>query len=170
MALTRWEPSGVRSLRDQFNRMFEDVMTPALRTGLGLTSPSVDVYEQDKQVVVEAELPGLDIDDVTITATENSLTLKGETSRETEVQEESFYRSERRYGAFLRTIDLPSAIDPEQARASFKNGVLTITAPLSASAKGHRIPIQGEGTARATSAERPQEQGVQKLDQSSDQA
>lgn len=170
MALTRWEPSGVRSLRDQLNRMFEDVMTPALRTGFGLTSPTVDVYEQGKRVVVEAELPGLDIQDVTITATENSLTLKGETSRESEVQEENFYRSERRYGSFLRTIDLPSAIDPEQATASFKNGVLTITAPLAAGAKGHRIPIQGEGAVRTTTAPKPQDEGVQNADPSSDQA
>ncbi|HEY9897791.1 MAG TPA: Hsp20/alpha crystallin family protein [Pantanalinema sp.] len=144
MALTRWEPVGVRSLRDQFNRMFEDVMTPAMRSGFGLVGPALDVYEKDGEVYVEAELPGMAIKDVEITSTENTLTLKGETSRETEVNEENYHRSERRFGSFVRTIELPSPINPEQAKASFKDGVLTIHAPLAAGATPKRIAVEGE--------------------------
>ncbi|MBO9541803.1 Hsp20/alpha crystallin family protein [bacterium] len=144
MALTRWEPMGVRTLRDQINRMFEDVMTPALRGGFGLMGPALDVYEKDGEVFIEAELPGMDIKDVEITSTENTLTLKGETTRETEVKEENFHRAERRFGSFVRTVELPSPINPEQARASFKDGVLTIHAPLAAGATPKRISVEGE--------------------------
>lgn len=144
MALTRWEPVGVRSLRDQFNRMFEDVMTPALRGGFGLVGPALDVYEKDGEVFVEAELPGMGIKDVEITSTENTLTIKGESCRETEVSEENYHRSERRFGSFVRTVELPSPIDPEHAKASFKEGVLTIHAPLAAGATPKRIAVESE--------------------------
>ncbi|HEY9855238.1 MAG TPA: Hsp20/alpha crystallin family protein [Stenomitos sp.] len=138
MALTRWEPSGMRSLRDQINRMFEDVMTPALR---GMQGPAVDVFQRENEIVVEAELPGLDIKDVEINATENLLTLQGTSQREAEVKEENFYRAERRWGSFFRSIELPAPIDPEQATASFKNGVLTVRAPLAAGAKPRKVSI-----------------------------
>lgn len=158
MALTRWEPSGMRSLRDQINRMFEDVMTPALR---GVQGPAVDVYQREHEVVVEAELPGMDIKDVEINATEHMLTLQGSTQREQEVEDESFYRTERRWGSFFRSVELPSPIDPEQAKATFKNGVLTIRAPLAAGAKPRKVAISEE--ARAAS---PQNQVNQATDQS----
>lgn len=140
MALTRWEPSGMRTLRDQINRMFEDVMTPALR---GMQGPAVDVYQTDQEVVIEAELPGMDIKDVEINATENTLTLQGTIQRETQVREENLTRAERRWGTFFRSVELPTPIDPEQAKASFKNGVLTIRAPLAAGAKPRRVAISG---------------------------
>jgi len=140
MALTRWEPSGMRTLRDQINRMFEDVMTPALR---GMQGPAVDVFQKDNDVLVEAELPGMDIKDVEINATENTLTIQGTTKREFEVKDEDFYRSERRWGSFFRSVELPAPIDPERAKASFKNGVLTIRAPLAAGAKPRKVAISG---------------------------
>jgi len=157
MALTRWEPSGMRSLRDQINRMFEDVMTPALR---GMQGPAVDVFQRDNEIVVEAELPGLDIKDVEINATENMITLQGTAQRESEVKEENFFRSERRWGTFFRSLELPTPIEPEQAKASFKNGVLTVRAPLAAGAKPRKVKISG-GEERASS------QNV--IDQSTDQ-
>lgn len=139
MALTRWEPSGMRTLRDQVNRMFEDVMTPALR---GMQGPALDVYQKDNEVIVEAELPGMAIKDVEINATENVLTIQGEARRESEVKEENFYRSERRWGTFFRSVELPSPIDPEGAKASFKNGILTIHAPLAPGAKPRKVSIE----------------------------
>lgn len=138
MAMTRWEPTGMRTLRDQINRMFEDVMTPALR---GMQGPALDVYQQENELVVEAELPGMDIKDVEINATENVLTIQGQSQRETEIKEENVVRSERRWGSFFRSVELPSPIDPEAAKASFKNGVLTIRAPLSAAAKPRKVSI-----------------------------
>ncbi len=137
MALTRWEPSGMRTLRDQLNRMFEDVMIPSFRT----QGPSLDVYTQGNDVVVEAELPGMDIKDVEINATENMVTIQGQTQRESEVQDENLFRAERRWGSFFRTVELPVPIDPEQAKASFNNGVLTLRAPLSPTLKPRKVSI-----------------------------
>lgn len=142
MALTRWEPPmGMRSLRDQINRMFEDVMGSTMNLGL----PAVDVYQRDHEMVVEAELPGLDLKDVEVNATEDSITIRGQSRYEREVKEENLYRSERRLGMINRTIDLPTPIKPEETRASFKNGVLTILAPIGEGVKPRKVQISEEG-------------------------
>ena len=142
MALTRWEPTvGMRSLRDQINRMFEDVMGTSLNLGM----PAVDVYQRDHEMVVEAELPGLDLKDVEVNATEDSITIRGQSRFEREVKEENPFRSERRLGMINRTIDLPTPIKPEETRASFKNGVLTILAPLAEGVKPRKVQISEEG-------------------------
>lgn len=141
MALTRWEPTmGMRSLRDQINRMFEDVMGTSLNLGL----PAVDVYQRDHEMVVEAELPGLDLKDVEVNATEDSITIRGQSRIEREVKEENLYRSERRLGMINRTIELPTPIKPEETRASFKNGVLTIHAPVAEGVKPRKVQISEE--------------------------
>jgi len=141
MALTRWEPTmGMRSLRDQINRMFEDVMGTSLNLGM----PAVDVYQRDHEMVVEAELPGLDLKDVEVNATEDSITIRGQSRFEREVKEENLLRSERRLGMVNRTIDLPSPIKPEETRASFRNGVLTIHAPLAEGVKPRKVQISEE--------------------------
>lgn len=142
MALTRWEPTmGMRSLRDQINRMFEDVMGSGLNLGL----PAVDVYQRDQEMVVEAELPGLDLKDVEVSATEDSITIRGQSRYAREVKEENLFRSERRFGMINRTLDLPTPIKPEETRASFKNGVLSIHAPLAEGVKPRRVQISEEG-------------------------
>jgi len=141
MALTRWEPTvGMRSLRDQINRMFEDVMGTSLNLGL----PAIDVYQRDHEMVVEAELPGLELKDVEVNATEDSITIRGQSRYEREVKEENLFRSERRLGMINRTIDLPTPIKPEETRASFKNGVLTIHAPLAEGVKPRKVQISEE--------------------------
>lgn len=141
MALTRWEPPmGMRSLRDQINRMFEDVMGSTLTVGL----PAVDVYQREHEMVVEAELPGLDLKDVEVSATEDSITIRGQSRFEREVKEENLYRAERRLGLINRTIDLPTPIKPEETRASFKNGVLTVRAPIAEGVKPKKVQISEE--------------------------
>lgn len=141
MALTRWEPMGMRTLRDQINRMFEDVMGPSLTMGM----PAIDVYQRESEVVVEAELPGLDLKDVEVSATEDTITIRGESRFEREVKEENFFRSERRFGAVNRTVQLPTSINPEHTKASFRNGVLTIHAPIAEGVKPKRVQISEEG-------------------------
>jgi Molecular chaperone (small heat shock protein) len=131
---------GMRSLRDQINRMFEDVMGTSLNLGM----PAVDVYQRDHEMVVEAELPGLDLKDVEVNATEDSITIRGQSRFEREVKEENLLRSERRLGMVNRTIDLPSPIKPEETRASFRNGVLTIHAPLAEGVKPRKVQISEE--------------------------
>lgn len=159
MALTRWEPMGMRTLRDQINRMFEDVMGSNLTT---MGFPAVDVYQREHEVVVEAELPGLDLKDVEVNATTDSITIRGQSQFEREVKEENVYRAERRYGAINRTIDLPTPINPEQTRASFKNGVLTVRAPIAEGVKPRRVAISEhpEGSNPATEQDTGKSTGV----------
>jgi HSP20 family protein len=89
--------------------------------------PKVDVVETEDEVKVEAELPGLDAEDVHVTVTRNVLSIKGKKKQEREEPGENWYRSERSYGAFERSIALPQGTDTEQAKATFEKGVLTIT-------------------------------------------
>lgn len=140
MALTRWEPMGMRSLRDQINRMFEDVMGTTLPLGL----PAIDLYQHENEMVVEAELPGLDLKDVEVSATEDSISIRGQSRFEREVKEENLYRSERRLGMINRTVELPTPIKPEETHASFKNGVLTIRAPIAEGVKPRKVQISEE--------------------------
>jgi HSP20 family protein len=102
---------------------------------LSIQMPALDVYEEKDEVVVKAELPGLSKEDLDVTLTESTLTLKGEKKKEEEVKEKNFYRSERSSGSFVRTIDLPSEVKTDQTKASFKNGVLEIRLPKTEDAK-----------------------------------
>lgn len=147
MALTPWEPVGIGTLSRQLNRMFQDLLEPELGVSARrlVELPRVNVYETEKEAVIEAELPGMDMKDVEVTASDEGITLRGEFKRESEVNEENYLRSERRFGSFTRTIALPSPINAEQARASFRNGVLTIKAPFLEGAKPRKIAIEAEG-------------------------
>lgn len=109
-----------------------------------LLAPSLDVYDEKKDVVVKAELPGLTKDDVQVTLSDSTVTIKGEKKREKEVKEKDFYRSEREYGSFLRTVPLPAAVNADQVVANFKDGVLEIRLPKSDTprAKPTRVAIK----------------------------
>ena len=115
----------VLSLHREVNRLFEDVFR-------GLLAPSVELAETDKEIRVTAELPGLDEKDVEVIVEEGVLTLRGEKKSEVEDKDRGY--SERSYGRFERRIGLPKGIEQEKASATFKNGVLTVTEPKSASA------------------------------------
>lgn len=133
MALARWEPMfELRRVQDDLDRLMDNLMRPFTSSlwSFGETAvPPVDVYEKDGNVIVKAEIPGLKADDISITATEDSISLKGEFKRDEETKREGFYRRERREGKFYRTIPMPAAIKPEKVKAKFKDGVLEITAP-----------------------------------------
>jgi len=136
MSLARWDPfGGLSRMRDEIDRMFEDFFTerPSLaRVGPGLRIPSVDIEEKDDTVVVRAELPGVKKEDLEIEVTPDTLSLKAETREEKEEREKRFYRRERSWGMFQRTIPLPVEINKEEAKASFKDGLLEITLPKAA--------------------------------------
>ena len=91
--------------------------------------PQVDVADTDKEIKVSVELPGLDDKDVEVSLTKETLTIKGEKKEEKEEKGKDYYRSERSFGSFTRTIPLPFEIDAEKAEASFKKGVLTVSLP-----------------------------------------
>jgi HSP20 family protein len=110
-------------------------------------SPTVEVAERGGKLVVRADLPGLSKNDVQVEVTEDEIRIRGERRHEREEKRKGFYRSERSYGSFYRAIPLPEGVDPEQAKASFRNGVLEVTLPAPpAPAKGRRIAIE-EGPA-----------------------
>jgi HSP20 family protein len=103
--------------------------------------PQVDVNEDEKQIKVTAELPGMDEKDIDVALSGNSLTIKGEKQEETEDKGRNYYRSERRYGSFHRVIPLSAEVDQDKAKADFKNGVLRITLPKTGEARKRRKKI-----------------------------
>jgi HSP20 family protein len=138
----------------EINRLFEDfwrdVDLPMFRRaerGGGFITPKVDVSEDDKEIVVLAELPGLDEKDVEVTMSDNALIIKGEKKAEREERERGYTYRERSYGAFQRAIPLDVDVLADQVAATFKNGVLTITLPKSPDAQRNfkRIAISGVG-------------------------
>jgi HSP20 family protein len=153
MAMMRWEPLGeLESMRRMMDRMLENMggsrlfgHLPSLEGGRTFM-PNVEVFTGEDEVVVTAELPGIDPEDVEVEITEDSIHLCGESKREEEIREDTYFRSERQYGRFDRTIALPERIKDAEARASFKNGVLTIRAPLAEplkKAQARKLKIEG---------------------------
>lgn len=148
MSLARWEPfSELRRMREDMDRLFQTMSVPGMIAPVEIMRafPAVDVFEKDNQVIVKAEAPGLKKDDIEVTATEDAISLKGEFKREEETKEEGYFRREMRSGRFYRTIPMPSAIKPDDVKASFHDGILEITAPKAEQieAKEKKIEIQG---------------------------
>ena len=147
--LTRWDPSRRwLSVRDAMDRMFEDALTfprtlwPFAEGAAHM--PSVDLRETDEDFVVEATLPGLSPEEVDVSVVGNVLTIKAETKREQEKGEKGKYHiRERRWGTFQRVLNLPTQVDVEAAEAVFDKGVLKLTLPKVAEAKGKTIPVKG---------------------------
>jgi HSP20 family protein len=106
--------------------------------------PAVDVYEQDDEVVVKAEIPGMSKEDIEVNLSDSVLTLKGEKKKEEEIKERGYYRCERSFGAFSRTIRLPSEVKTDQAKATFKDGVLEVRLPKTEEAKRKAITVKVE--------------------------
>lgn len=117
---------------------------PGLGVWGGAWEPAVDVYEKGDSIVVKAELPGVDKDEVGITLTDDSLTIRGETRREEEVKEKDYYRRERAYGSFVRTIPLPVAVDRDGVKATFRNGILEVILPKAKSSGRQETKIHIE--------------------------
>lgn len=141
------EEGGFMHPFDEMRRMMEDFwMTPFEelgRWGDGFI-PKVDVKEEDKEIIVSAELPGMDQKDIDLTVTNDSVRISGEKRHEKEEEEKGYYRHERFCGSFDRVIDLPAEVDENKAEAEFSKGVLTIRLPKSeeAQAKQKRIKIK----------------------------
>ena len=148
------EADPFRDFQRQMNRLFDDFFgeTPLAERGRepewapAAFLPRVDVSETDAEVKVSAELPGMDEKDVSVELQDDVLVLRGEKKREQEEKGKNWYRREQSYGAFRRAIELPAGVDAGQAKAQFKKGVLTFTAPKRAEEQAQRkaIPIQAE--------------------------
>lgn len=152
-SLIRWDPFGeLMSLRQAMDRLFEQsVVRPSsiissLWEGSGV---ALDVYQTDTDVVVKAALPGVKPEDVEITITGDTLTIKGETKTEEEVKRENYFRQERRHGTFSRTVTLPSNLQTDKAEATFEHGVLTLTVPKAEEVRPKTIKVQAKDTIEA---------------------
>ena len=141
MAIVRWEPA--RELAgmevDRLNRMFANFYGEALDRGW---MPAVDIYETDgHEVVLKAELPEVNRDDINITFENGVLTIRGERKYENDVKRENFQRVERHYGSFSRSFTLPATVDAARIAATYKDGVLTIRLPQREEAKPKQITV-----------------------------
>ena len=146
MAIVRWEPfRDLLATQDRFNRLFNDTVSRFLGEGGEIAQtgwlPPVDVYETDQNVVMKAELPGVDPKNVEIRVEDGTLYLKGERKFEKEVKDEDYHRVERSYGSFARSFALPASVDSEKATAEYKDGLLTLTLPKKEEAKPKTIKI-----------------------------
>ena len=145
MAVVRWDPfRDLSTLQDRMNRLFDDggrtwrSDEPAATTSW---SPAVDIFETEGEIVVKAELPGMDRKDITLNLEKNVLTLKGERRFEKETKDENYHRIERSYGTFSRVFSIPATVDEENIRADYKDGVLKIVLPKKELAKPKQIRI-----------------------------
>jgi HSP20 family protein len=145
MAIIRWDPfRDMVTLREKMNRLFEDSLAHKGEDKDMMTSnwaPAVDIYETANELVLTAEVPGIDEKDIEIKVEDNTLTLKGERKFEKETKEENFHRIERSYGSFFRAFSLPNSVDPDLIRAEHENGVLRVVMPKRQELKPKTVKI-----------------------------
>lgn len=142
MTLVRWDPfQELASWSNRLNRSLNDVSTRT-EDSFGAWAPPVDIFEKDHKLVIRAELPGVQKDDIEVGIENGVLTLKGERKREAEFNEDNAYRLERVYGAFTRSFSLPTTVDPSKIEAVYKEGVLQVTVPKLEAAKPKKVQIQ----------------------------
>ncbi|RJX18042.1 MAG: Hsp20/alpha crystallin family protein [Ammonifex sp.] len=140
-----WDPwRELRDMREAMEKAFSKLPKFLERGQLGDWIPAIDVFEQDDKIVVRADLPGVAKENTSILVSDQEITIQGKTSREEEVEGKDYYRSERAYGSFSRTVPLPVMVDREKAKASFKDGVLQIVIPKTKGARAHQVEIKPE--------------------------
>ena len=159
MALVRWEPAReISSLQSEMNRLFNTFFDTPTTTGNGGAVrrwvPSMDLVETDEHFVLRADLPGLSEQDVAIELEDNVLTVSGERKAEHEEKKEGFYRMERSFGQFRRSLTLPEGVDADAIAATFDKGVLEVRIPKPEERKPRRVAIQvGDGPAAIEGSE-----------------
>jgi HSP20 family protein len=154
MAMERWRPRWgmvpwrpFRELEDverRFDEIFGRPTPPSLwwrfPEEVGWI-PALDMFEKDNKLVVKAEIPGMKDEDIDVSVVGDTLNIKGERKSETEVKDEDYYRCERSYGSFFRSIPLPSAVDANKIEANYEDGVLEVTLPKTAAAKRKKVKV-----------------------------
>lgn len=146
MQLIRWNPiRDIYGLRNRTNHMFYNSFYMAHKGDEELSTwswrPFVDIYDNDNNIVIKAELPGIDKKDIVVDVKDRFLTLKGERSSENEVKKDKFHRRERTYGKFERVFTLPMEVDPDKIKADYKDGVLKIDIPKPEKQKPKQITV-----------------------------
>ena len=144
-ALAPW--TGFTTLQKEIDRLFERFWEPRwdeFPALAGEWTPSLDLSETKDALVVKAEIPGIDPKEIEVSLQDQVLTIKGEKRQEKEEKDEHYFRMERSYGGFVRSIRLPVPVDGSKVSATFKNGLLTVKLPKTPAARGTTIPVKAE--------------------------
>ena len=145
MQLVKWNPMrDMLSFNNRADRIFNDFFYPSRGMQMSKDSswnPRVDIYEDEDAIVLKADLPGVEKDNIVVDVEGRVLTLKGERSSDNEVQEESYYRRERTFGSFERRFNLPDNVDPEKITADYKDGILKLGIPKPEENKPRQITV-----------------------------
>ena len=158
--ITRWDPfREFTTLQDRMNRLFRDSFSEGRDEALTTTSfaPAVDVYEDEHQITLKIEVPGIEEKDIDVRIENNTLTVHGERKFEKEEKEENYRRVERQYGSFTRSFTLPNTVNTENVQANYDKGVLKIKLAKKAEAKPKQIKVnvgsektlEGKGASKA---------------------
>ena len=147
MTIVRWEPMReLTSLQSEMNRLFNTVFdTPQSDAGLRRWVPAMDLVETEDHFVLRADLPGVSEEDVRIEVEDNVLTVSGERKSEHTGRDQGFYRMERAFGSFSRSLTLPKGVDADAVTANVDRGVLEVRVPKPEERKPRRIEIAGSG-------------------------
>lgn len=141
--LTLWEPfRELVTMRDDMDRLFETFFGRQAQAMDELWRPAIDIEENNGNLMVRAEIPGMTKEDIKVSVKENMLKISGERKQENETKEKTFHRIERSYGKFERIIRLPSEVDADKVKASYKDGVLNVTLPKPESMKPRQIDVE----------------------------
>ena len=148
MAIIRWSPiRELEEMRRNLDKLFGEYGEPVSRQNLiskgapASLAPSIDIFERKGDIVIRIDLPGIEKEQIDLSITKDTLTLKAEAKKEEEIKPEDYYVQERSYGTYIRTVQLPQNIDSAKAKASFKNGVLEIIFPNKEEAKAAEIKV-----------------------------
>src|SRR6201987_4286794 len=142
MAITRWDPfREVAALQNRVNSLFRDFNEGESSLTTTNFIPAVDIYEDEKKIVLKLEVPGIPEKDLDVSVENNTLTVKGERKFEKEEKEENFHRIERRYGSFSRAFTLPASVETESIEAKYENGVLKLELKKKAEAQPKQIKV-----------------------------
>ena len=142
LPIRRYRAPVARPRRDLFDWFLEDFDLPGFRTTNGQWLPAFDVSETEGEVIVKAELPGMDVKDIDITLTDGLLTIKGERKMEKEDKQENYHRIERQFGSFSRSLNLGVNVKADSIDAGYKDGILTVTIPKAEESKPKKIEVQ----------------------------
>ena len=142
MPITRWDPfREVVTMQNRLNSLFRDLNDGDSPMTTAAFVPAVDIYEDEKKVMLKLEVPGIEEKDLDVSVENNTLTVKGERKFESEEKEENFHRIERRYGSFYRAFTLPSTVDTEHVQAKYNAGVLKLELQKKPEAQPKQIKI-----------------------------
>ena len=142
--MMRWSPlDEIATMRESMDRLFEDHFSRRPRNGGAVVwQPAIDMSETESEVLVRVELPGVDPKNVDVSVTADTLTIRGQAQAEQETRNKAYYHRELRYGTFQRTLALPTEMEGEQAKATFRHGILEIRIPKAERVKPKSVKVE----------------------------